>query len=298
MVVRVGQAITEASGGRLVVETFPGGTIVPSGEELSAIDRGAFDAMITGHSYNMSLFPTAGILETTSGGLTGVQRILWWVNGGGDELAVEMYETLNVKYINSSVMPPEIWCQSKEPLRSVADTKGLKMRAIGTGAIILDKMGISTVSIAGGEVYESIQRGVIDAFEFSGPASNWKMAFYEVAPYLYMSASRAPTASHMFAVNIDSWNELTPDLQNIVIKVARADVPKWFAENIVFDYEYLQMFVDYGTNVEKLPADIDEALMKAADEFYNEQAAGDPMFAKVLESQRQFKELCEFQGIR
>ena len=180
----------------------------------------------------------------------------------------------------------------------MADLKGLKMRCLGDGGKILANMDVATVLVAGGEIYESMQRGVINAFEYSGPSVNWSMAFQEVADYMYISPSRAPTDCFFVGVNKAEWDKLPADLQKIVELAVRTELPKWYSQNVVLDAEYIQKFVDYGTEVSPLPKDIEEELAEVAADYYDELAAGDAMFAKVLQSQREFKALCELQGIR
>ena len=97
-VTRIVETINEACGGRLVVEAFPGGAIVPLGEESDAVKRGIAEACLTSHGHQRKLFPCGGIFQQTAGGLTGVQRIMWLLQGGGDELIAEAYEEpLNMK---------------------------------------------------------------------------------------------------------------------------------------------------------------------------------------------------------
>jgi len=143
-----------------------------------------------------------------------------------------------------------------------------------------------------------MQRGVIDAFEYASPSLNWGMGFHEVAEYLYISPSRAPTdCSHVW-VNRDKWEELTPDLQMIVEEAVRTTGFDYYAETIVLDDEYLVKFIDYGTKVQLLPQGIVDEFLKVANAYYDEKCAADAFYAEIVESMRAFKEICDKQDIR
>jgi TRAP-type mannitol/chloroaromatic compound transport system substrate-binding protein len=235
-----------------------------------------------------------------SGGLTPIQMFMWHIRGGGDELAARMWESaLNVKYIaTAGHLPPELWAHSNRELKTAADIKGLKMRCAGEGGEILARMGASTVFFPADEVYEAAQRGVIDAFEIASPTINWGFGAQEVAEYLYISSSRAPTdVSHVW-VNRDKWEELTPDLQMIVESVVRNVGFDFYSESIVLDDEYLVKFIDYGTKVELLPQAVIDEFLKVSFAYYDEKCAEDPFYAEIVESMRAFKEICDKQDIR
>jgi len=288
------------AGGRLVIEVFPGGAIVPATQELQeGVHKGVIDACLGGHMYQLNLFPAAGLFYQPPGGLTAVQMQMWYLAGGGDELAEEMYKPLNAHYVCTALIhPAEIWCHSKKPLKTLSDIKGLKIRAAGDAGKILARIGASVVMVAGGEIYEAASRGVIDAFEYGGPANNWDQAFQEVAAYLYLSPSRGPTGGNGIFVNKARWEELTPDLQLMVRLAAQAEMQQFYAEELVRDVAGLEKFIKYGTKVERLPKDIDEPFIKEANKFYDEQAATDPFFKKVVESQRAFIQICAQADVR
>jgi len=291
--------INEAAGGRLVIEIFPGGALVPETQELDAIHRGVADVCNTSHGYQIALFPQAGLFHQVCGGLTPVQAQMWYIEGGGNELAAKVYEPLDVVYVGTPMCSsPEVWAHSTVPLETMDDIRGLKMRAIGETGEVMAKFGVAAVIMPGGEVYEACARGVIDAFEYGGAMIDWTMGFHEVAEYLYLSPSRAPTTAYGFWVNKDSWAELTPDLQKIVWMAVRVEAHRYYAETVVQDYEALANYIAYGTKVINLPEEIEEELLRVAKQHYDEKAAADPLYGEIKASQRAFKEVCELQSVR
>ncbi|TET68589.1 MAG: hypothetical protein E3J40_00955 [Dehalococcoidia bacterium] len=298
--IRVAEWITTASEGRLVVEPFASGAILPKGKELDGLIKGSVEAIHAPCGWHVSIFPAASFFCQSVGGLTGVQNMLWMLVGGGNELATRMYSELDLQFItNLTIHPAEVWAHSTVALNSMDDIKGLKIR-LGTTELssIFERLGATPVFLPGGEIYESCQRGVIDAFEYITPSLNWGMGFHEITDYLYLSPSRAPSDSQSLIINGDAWNELTPGLQMIVKNAAESVGPLFFAESVAMDAEALDWYTDYGTHVENLPKDIEDTLLTTAKEYYIEQAAKDPFYAEVYDSLQAFIEICELQGIR
>ena len=299
-VVRIADHITTMSNGRLAVEPFAGGSIVPATQELEGVHQGILQMGSACPMYNLGKFPQSALFDMVSGGMTAVQMFMWHTRGNGDELAARMWEDkMNVKYVGvAGFLPPEVWAHSNKKIETAADIKGLKMRCAGDGGEILASMGASTVFFPGGELYESMQRGVIDAFEYASPFLNWGMGFHEVAEYMYMSPSRAPTDVAHVWVNENEWNKLTPDLQLIVYDAVATVGWDYFCESIVKDDEALVQYLDYGTKVLPLPAAVEEAFLDASVVFYDKKAAADPFYKEIVDAHWEFKALCDRAGIK
>ena len=296
---RIAEKITVASGGRLEVEAFSGGAIVPASEEIEGVHNGVLNMGSGCPMYAVNKFPQAPLFDMVSGGMTALQMFLWHQRGDGDALSAKLWEDkMNVKFVGTQgFLPPEIWAQTNKELKTAADLKGLKMRCAGDGGEILAGMGVSTVFFPGGEIYESAQRGVIDAFECASPFLNWGLGLHEVSKYMYMSPSRAPTDCAHVWVNRDDWEALPADLQRIVLDSVRVVGFDYYADSILRDDEALVKYYDYGTVVSTLPVAIEEAYLDAAMEFYAGRAAGDPFYQEILDAHWEFKAVCDRAGI-
>jgi len=288
------------SGGRLIIEPFSAGAILPAGKEFEGLLRGGVEAIHGPDGWTVGMVPAAYALSQQVGGLTGVQMMFWNVAGGGHELAQRAVKDLSVVFIDPlTIHPAEAWCMSNKPLNSLADIKGLKIRLGGQSLNdIFSRMGASPIFLPGGEIYESAKRGVIDAFEYVTPSVNWGMGFQEVAKYLYLSPVRAPFDRQAVWVTKDAYEKLSDDLKAMLLDSARALVPTFFGETIVLDYQALEKFRNYGTKVLAVPKDIDDELLKQGNKYSDESAAKDPFYAEVLKSIRAYKDLCEQQNIR
>ncbi|HHC24980.1 MAG TPA: hypothetical protein ENK58_06140 [Desulfobacterales bacterium] len=284
-------AITEATAGRLTVKPFVGGSIVPAYKELDAVDQGVLDMAYTCPMYNLDKWPAAGLISSRPGGLPGEALRTWFNYGGGADLLNKMMKGYNVMTFPGALapLPEEVFFHSKVELKSLADIKGLKARCMGDGGEILKRMGAATVIIPGGQLYEAMQRGTIDAFEYSTLASNWKMHFSEVAPYVYLSPVRAPSDPQVFFVNKTSWAKLPDDIkiivQSLIDKWTQAQHEFLVAESV----KAVDKFREAGNKVFKVPTDIEEALIAEAEKFYEEKSKSEaPLFAEIYNSMKNF----------
>ncbi len=287
------EAITLASGGRLVVKPFVGGSIVPAYKEVDAINEGVLQMGYTCPMYNLDKWPAAGLISSRPAGLPGEALSSWFNYGGGADLMNKMMGSYNVMTFPGALspLPEEVFFHSKVKIETLEDIEGLKARCMGDGGEILKRMGAATVIIPGGEVYEAMQRGTIDAFEYSTIATNWDMHFNEVAPYMYLSPSRAPSDPQVFFVNKEAFEALPADLQEIV----QAQIAKWTQaqhEYLVYkSVAAIEEFKQAGVEIFKVSSEIEDALYQAADEFYAEKSAKEsPIFGEIYNSMKTYGE--------
>jgi TRAP-type mannitol/chloroaromatic compound transport system substrate-binding protein len=287
------EAITIASGGRLEVRAFVGGSVVPATQELNGVSEGVLDMCYTCPMYNLDKWPAAGLISSRPGGLPGEALRTWFNYGGGAELMNKMMEGFNVITFPGALspLPEEVFLHSKKEIKTAGDIKGLKIRASGDGGEILNRMGAAVVFLPGGELYEAMQRGTIDAFEYSTLASNWDMHFNEIAKYVILSPSRAPSDPQCFYVNKNSWEKLPDDLKRLV----QDEIDKWTqAQHEYLVYESIlaiDKFKEYGCEVYRLSKAVEDALLAEAKQYYAEKAAKeDQVYRDILESMTNYWE--------
>jgi len=284
--------ITIASNGQLEMKPFGGGTVVPSIEEFDGVDSGVLDFALNNSFYWMNHFPAAGLFAYRTGGMAPMEFLTWLNTGGGAELMQEMVDGYNVHVITGggNLCTPEIFLSSETELKTAADIDGLKVRAGGDGGEVLSKMGASVVLFPSDEIYESMQRGVIDAYECSNPTVNWSMGMQEVGKYVYLSGCRQPMEYLPFFFNNDVWESLTPEMQKLIEEITRAGAVRLYTELVKADTESLQMMKDYGNEVLFLPAEIEQALESTAEGVYAEKTASDAFYKQVFDSQLSFQQ--------
>jgi len=284
-------SVTSGSGGRLVFKNFTGGSIAPACKEVDAVNKGVIEMTYTCPMYNLDKWVAAGLWSARPGQLPSEAFCIWYNHGGGVDLLNKMvagYDLVALK--GTAPRPAEIWAHSTVPIESVGDIKGLRMRTAGDGGEVLTRMGASVVFLPGGELYESMQRGVIDAFEYSNASVDWDMGFQEIAKYLIFSATRAPSDPLMFFANSDAWNDLPDDLKGLVEDMSMRWTQEHNESEFVKCLVAVEKFRDFGCELSHLPADVESAFLKVAAEFYAEKAATEePIFAEILDSMNAFQ---------
>jgi TRAP-type mannitol/chloroaromatic compound transport system substrate-binding protein len=285
------KAITKATAGRLTIKPFVGGSIVPAYKEVDAINSNVLQMAYSCPMYNLDKWPAAGLISSRPDALAGEVLRTWFDYAGGADLMNKMMTGYNVITMPGALspLPDEVFFHSKVKITKVSDLKGLRARCMGDGGEVMKKMGASVVIINGGDIYEAMQRGVIDAFEYSTLASNWNMHFNEVAKYVILSPSRAPSDPQVFFFNKTSWEKLPEDIKVIVQEVVSSYTQKQHEYLIAESIKALDKFKAAGCEVYRLPKEVDDAVEKAADEFYMAKSKKEkPIFAEIYNSMKNF----------
>ena len=219
-----------------------------------------------------------------------IPYLTWFYQDEGQILYEELYAQYKLGYATvCGILPSENLAWSNKPIRSMTDFKGLKFRASGFWGEILTEAGAAVVMLPAGEMYEALQRNVLDAGEFSIPSMDKDLAFHETAKYLLVPGIHQPSTLLDVTINQRSWNELPDDLKAIVKTAAQATTLSILTRCINDDIKALAFFKDKGIQIEYLDPAIQKDLKVKADALLDKKAAADPFFAKVLASQRKFR---------
>ncbi len=293
--VEFAKRVTEASGGRLVLEAKPAGAVCPATKEWKAIDKGVLDFAACAGSYMVPDVPFGTVVCQRAGSRLPPMAVYAWYEIEGRDLINKWYEKFGYDFIEIGGLQglPEGWIHLDKPLKGPEDLKGLKMRCAGDCGEILHRMGVGAVFMPLGEIFENMKRGVIDAFECSCPAFDWKMGLYEVGKYYYLNPTRAPWELYNILVKRSKWEKLPDDLKVILRDCAEAENIYYHSRLVKKNAEAIKKFKDYGVVVEKLPESIAEAFVKEAGKFYSEKMAKYPSVKEVLGSQLEFEKIWE-----
>ena len=267
------------------------GAICPASEEWKADHTGVLDFCAGGGSYMSAEVHFGTLVSQRVGGIPPLPHHIWQETVGSDimnrwykDLGFDMWDVKGGGFPG----PPEIFAHLDKELKTPADLDGLKMRCSGDGGKVLARMGVGSVFMPLGEIFESMNRGVIDAYECSSPRFDLMMGLNEVGKYVYLSPIRAPTEVYQLLVTRSRFEALPDDLKIIVQDCARSEAIRYHGELAAGDAEALQGFRDYGNIVGPLPKAIVDAFVIEADAFMDELAAEYPEVKEVLESQRTF----------
>ena len=269
----------------------PAGSVCPATEEWKAVHTGVLDFCAGGASYMTAEVKFGSMLSQRVAGLPPLEHYVWKATVG-HEMINKWYQAKNFDFYDPQGSgfhgTPEIWIHLDKPLKSLADIKGLKMRCSGDGGAVLARMGLGTVFMPLGELFEAMKRGTIDAYECSSPQFDWTMKLNEVGKYIYLSPTRAPTEVYQFLVKKSKWEALPDDIKLIVEDFARAEALRYHSVLVSKDEAALDNFKKYGNIVETLPKDIDAEFVKQANIYLDELAVKYPEVKEVLESMRAF----------
>jgi len=289
--VGVGEALEEATSGQMSMKVSPGGEIVPSYDIVEALQEGVTECGWGNGVSQVKLIGPSGYLLTATGlpgGPHPLEFLAWYYVGGGEELANSIWADYGVTSVGAIPGAAELFCHSNVKLESMADFDGVKFRTMGFWAEILENNGASVVTLSGSELYESAQRGVIDAFEYCPPAQNWPMGFHEITSYVGMPGIHSPSWLTYVLVNNDAWNELPANLQAEYRDQWKVGVVDYFLHDLYADGEAMQAYADYGTEFVEVSDEAQIDIAKAGAEICLKYAAEDATFAQVFEHQKAF----------
>lgn len=206
--------VEELTDGQVVIEPYPAGVIAPAFDAYDAVIDGTADAVQASAAYLVSRDPANAMFGVLPGGMGPEALSHWMWSGGGNELLAEhRRETMGLHSMACGFGATELFAHSHKPLQSVDDFKGLKFRTAGAFADILTAMGASPTVVPGGEVYTMLERGAIDATEWSGPSENIKAGLHEVAKYIIYPGVHTRAFFQEFAVDAEKWDAIPPELQ-------------------------------------------------------------------------------------
>ena len=283
--------VNEASGGRLRIKVFGAGEIVPAFEVFDAVSQGVAEAGHGASYYWKGKIPASVFYTAVPFGMTAQEANGWLHYGGGLQLWRELYAPFSVVPFAGGSTGVQMAGWFNIRLNNREDLSGLKMRIPGLAGEVFDAAGGSAVRIAGGEVYTSMQTGVIDAVEWVGPYNDRTLGLMEVGDYYYYPGWHEPGAMLEIIVNADALAALPADLQAIVRVAARATNTDMLDDFTAHNSESLQILLtDFDTEVLPLPDDIMDALYDSSQVAIQSLVESDPMARKIADSYFDFAE--------
>jgi TRAP-type mannitol/chloroaromatic compound transport system substrate-binding protein len=215
------------SEGKLEFQPFPEAGIVGTFEMFDAVKSGVLDAMHCFTIYWAVKLPATAFFTSYPLGLDRPdQWETWFYELGGLQLARKAFQAHNMFYVGPIQHDLNL-IHSKVPIRSYEDLKGKRIRTPGgMSADIFGLAGVSTVILAGGEVYQALEKGGLDAADYTGPAVNYALGFADIAKYIIMGPPTTPCLHQPvdlmdLSVNLAKWNALPKHIQDVVIAATR-----------------------------------------------------------------------------
>ena len=216
--------VEKASQGTIQVKIYEPGKLLPALEIHDAVSTGKVNAGYTAPGYAAGKMKAAEFFTAVPFGPDLPAYLGWFYFGNGNKLYQEMYDQAkyNIKPFPFCFLAPETAGWYRKPIEKAEDLKGLKIRFFGLGGKVLSKLGASVTLVAGGEIFPSLEKGALDATEFSVPAIDTKLGFYKVAKYNYFPSWHQPATHLEFLLNKDTWNSMSPRQQGVMELATRA----------------------------------------------------------------------------
>jgi len=290
---RLERMIAEMSGGRMEIRFFEPGALIPPFEIFDAVSYGAIEAGWSTPGYWAGREPALQLFAAVPFGPSAAEYLAWFEHGGGRALFEEIYHRHNIHSLICGISPPEASGWFKEPIERVEDFKGLKIRFFGLGGKVLEKLGASVQLLSGGDIFPALELGTIDGTEYSMPAADLRMGFYQAAKHYYFPGWHQQSTFFELLINLDAWRGLTPARRSMIETACHANIARSLAEGEALQVEAMAELEEKGVIFETWPPEILEALRAAWREVAAELAAEDADFARGWESLQRFRKAHE-----
>lgn len=284
------ELVKTMSGGRLQIQHFAAGELIPALEGFDAVSKGTVEMNSANSYYWAGKVFAAQYFTVVPFGLNFQGHTAWIYHGGGQQLWEELYKPFDLVPMAIGNTGVQMTGWYRKPITSVEDYKGLKMRIPGLAGKVYAQLGVDVKLLPGGEIFPALERGVIDAAEFVGPYQDRRLGLQKAAKYYYTTGWHEPSNVTELIINAKAWASLPPDLQAIVRAAAAACnvISHTWCE--ATNAEALDDLVkNQGVTAQPLPPQIVAKLKDVTQQVLAENAAKDPSVKKVHESFMKFK---------
>jgi len=218
--------IQAASNGSIKIKYYEPGKLIPPFEILSAVSSGKVNAGFGSAAYWQGKIPEAALFSTIPFGPEVDEYLAWLFKGNGMDLYQKMYDNAgyHVKTLPYAVVTAETSGWFSKPINTPEDLKGLKMRFFGLGGKVMQKLGVAVSLMPAGEIFQALEKGVIDATEFSFPAIDQKLGFYKTVKYNYYPGWHQQATILEMLINKDTWNKMSPAQQALIEMATKANI--------------------------------------------------------------------------
>ena len=287
---RFSKNIKRMSGGNFTMKFFEPGALVPGNEGFDATSKGSIESAWTTAGYDVGKYPALAFFTAVPFGPSMGEYFAWKMFGGGNTIEQEIYAKHNIHQQDCFAIGPETSGWFKMEVKDLKQLRGLKMRFFGLGARVMQKIGVSTQLLAGGDIFPALEKGVIDATEFSMPAMDIKYGFYQIAKNNYFPGWHQQVSISQLLVNSAKWKGLADNYKAMVEVGCGDSIHHTYAETeYVNPFAMVEMGTKYGVKTRRWRDDQIAVFEKAWNDVVAEDSAKDPKFKEVHESYSKFR---------
>ena len=287
-VARLADTLKRATDGRIQLKVYEPGKILPPLEISPSITKGDLPAAYNYMAYDQGRIPAAVLFAAVPFGMEPWEYAAWWFEGEGSKLANQIYNKSNIQVLLCSTIGPETAGWYRNPITSLADLKGLKIRFSGLGGMVLNEIGASATLMAGGEIFAALEKGTLDATEYSMPAIDEVLGFHKITKFnLFPGWHQVSTSTH-FMINLDLWKKMGAADQALFEMACTAAAMRAITTGEYLQGKQIQSFPSKGVTAARLPDSVLRELQKVSARVMKEESAKDADFKRVWESQQAF----------
>ncbi|MBR0567008.1 TRAP transporter substrate-binding protein DctP [Azoarcus sp. L1K30] len=282
--------VEEMSGGRMKIQHFAAGELIPALEGFDAVSKGMVEMNAANAYFWAGKIPAAQYFTTVPFGMNTQGMNAWMYHGGGIDLWNELYAAHGLVAMPMGNTGTQMTGWFRKPIEKVADLDGLKMRIPGLAGKVYAQLGVAVRLLPGGEIFPALERGVIDAAEFVGPYQDRRMGLHKAAKNYYTTGWHEPTNVTELMINKKAWESLPKDLQAIVKAAAAAcnvESHAW-CESVNAD-ALTDLVTNQGVIARPLPNDVILKLKEVTADTLESLAKADPDTRKVHDAFMAFR---------
>ena len=281
--------VAEMSGGKFQITVHPGGELMPPFGVVDGVQNGTVECAHTVPYYFFGKDETFALGAAIPFGMNSRQMTAWMFEGNGLKLMREFYAQYSIISFPCGNTGAQMGGWYRKPLQSIADMKGLRFRVGGFAGKVVERLGGVPQNIPGGEIYQALEKGTIDAAEWIGPYDDQKLGFNKVAPnYAYPAWWEGGPQIDLF-VNQKAFNSLSAEYKAIVEAAATYSHVEMQAKYDAKNPAALKQLVSSGTKLFRFPKDVMEAAFKESMALYSELSAKNPNWKKVYTDFAKFR---------
>ncbi|ERN42368.1 TRAP-type mannitol/chloroaromatic compound transport system, periplasmic component [Rubidibacter lacunae KORDI 51-2] len=283
------ERVKELTDGKFEISLSASGEIVPGLEVLDAVQQGTVQSGHTNSYYYRGKNEALAFDTAVPFGLNYRQQTAWMYEGGGLDLVHELLSDFNIISFpggNSGTQMGGWW---NKKIDTPADLEGINMRIPGLGGVVMERLGVNVQNIAGGEIFQALQLGTIDAAEYVGPYDDEKLGLYKAANIYYYPGWWEPGTQYSFYFNLDAWNDLPPSYQSALRTAAAEAHANIMARYDTLNPGALKSLLDQGVELVRFSDEIMASAQDIAFELNEELAAGDASYKKIYDAWQQFQ---------
>ncbi|ADZ91437.1 C4-dicarboxylate ABC transporter [Marinomonas mediterranea] len=288
-IVHVAKQLKAATDGQIQFKVYEPGKIVPPFSITEAVRNHQLDAGYAWLGYDQGRIPASALLSAVPFGMEPWEYSAWWYEGEGKKLAEDLYAKHNVHPVLCSIIGPETAGWFKKEVNAMEDLHGLKIRFAGLGGKVLQKAGASVTVLPSGEIFPALEKGAIDATEFSMPAIDKIMGFDKVAKNNYFPGwHQTFTASHL-VINKDVWDDLASSTKATIDMACTASTFRALTHGEAIQGKVLNELQEKGIKTQTLNTEMLTGLKNITNQVMSELSAEDEDFKKIYDSQQSFR---------